>query len=638
MFSFQFFSSLSSQRRSLLASTEQAPVPFSPELAAALEALESPGAGEFVTPKSRFGVLALGFLKIRAILLRCVLWRAVSAFVVLGGVLASSNLIAPERELAGAIFLALAFLFSRLADGTIEYFDALRRAQINRIVQTELMRLVNRKLLDVDPDGLKAFSKGELKTLVSSDVEAVEDFVTAAVQQVVPAVVIFLTLGPAIYFVSGTVGLVGLVTAILVLPFSITAAKGIEFFQLRAQTVQDRLTSCVGEWVRNIRLIRFLGWNEALLARAEGLMRRFTYLVGARHTLACIIYGITTSWWMIPILSMIAFSKFRGLDLTVVQLFAAVWMLEQLVQYLTHLNYVLSLYGTAVAGAERLKRLWDTPTLSSKLVDRTAEPLQDGSKLSKITLRDVSIVSNGSAIIDRISLELDVAKRTAIVGEVGAGKSVLLEVLVGERPVSSGELNVTFSGPSSSTTEAPVPGRELPLWSVAGYEAARRAIAYAPQQPYLSNALVRSNIDLGASGKLSEAEVLEAARKAQLEIDIASFRRGLDEEVGETGINLSGGQKQRVSLARAFLSRRPVMVLDDPLSAVDRDTATALVREIFSLGGGLIIVSHRLEELMACDRVIVLSHGKVAEDGAPRELAATSTSRFSQLLAAGELE
>lgn len=637
MFSFQFFSSLSSQRRSLLASTEQAPVPFSPELSEALEALESPGAGEFVSPRNRFGVLALGFVKIRAILLRCVFWRVVSALVVLGGVLASSNLIAPERELAGAIFLALAFLFSRLADGTIEYFDALRRAQINRIVQTELMRLVNRKLLDVDPDGLKAFSKGELKTLVSSDVEAVEDFVTAAVQQVVPAVVIFLTLGPAIYFVSGTVGMVGLVTAILVLPFSITAAKGIEFFQLKAQAVQDRLTSCVGEWVRNIRLIRFLGWNEALLARAEGLMRRFTYLVGARHTLACIIYGITTSWWMIPILSMIAFSKFRGLDLTVVQLFAAVWMLEQLVQYLTHLNYVLSLYGTAVAGAERLKRLWDTPTLSSKLVDRSAAPLEDGARLSKITLRDVSVVSNGSAIIDRISLELDVGKRTAIVGEVGAGKSVLLEILVGERPVSSGKLKVTFSGPSSPTAAA-VPGRELPLWSVAGYEATRRAIAYAPQQPYLSNALVRSNIDLSASGKLNEAEVREAARKAQLEIDISSFRRGLDEEVGETGINLSGGQKQRVSLARAFLSRRPVMVLDDPLSAVDRDTATALVREIFSLGGGLIIVSHRLEELMACDRVIVLSHGKVAEDGAPRELAATSTSRFSQLLAAGELE
>jgi ABC-type multidrug transport system fused ATPase/permease subunit len=127
-----------------------------------------------------------------------------------------------------------------------------------------------------------------------------------------------------------------------------------------------------------------------------------------------------------------------------------------------------------------------------------------------------------------------------------------------------------------------------------------------------------------------------AIAASQLHDDLILFPRGLSEEIGESGINLSGGQKQRVSLARAFISQRSVMILDDPLSAVDPKTENLLMDAILAHGKGVILVSHRLAELERCDRVLVLEEGRIVEDGNPQTLAADPDSRFFAFLKAVE--
>lgn len=635
MFQFQFFGGLARQRKALLASTAQAPIELSPELLRTLDNLENPDESVFTPPKTRLGVMWIGVVAVKSILLRSVLWRIVSSLVVLAGIMLSIRIVRPDQKFYLAVLFGAGFFLSKCIDGVIDYFDSLRRAQINRAVQSELMRLVNRRLADVDPDGLRSFTKGELKTLVSSDVEAIEDFITAAVQVLMPTIVIMLTLGPAIVWMSGAPGAVALSAAVMCIPLSVVAARGMEFFQLRAQGQQDKLASTIGEWIRNIRLVRFLGWNEHFLKMSDGIMRRFTLFVGGRHALACLLYGITTSWWMVPILSMLAFAHYTGRELSLIQLFSSVWMLDHLVQYLTHINHALSMYGSAIASAERLRRLWQTPSLS-RLLTGPDFPISSGPSGAQrpvtVALENVSLRIDNKELISDISVQLDLTKRTAIVGAVGSGKTLLLEMVVGERPPSSGAILIEFADLHDKRSE------KASLWSKQVYDTYRKGIAYAAQQPYLSNALLRNNIDLSANASDEALEAVRAAaQRAQLDVDIASFARGLEEEVGETGINLSGGQKQRVSLARAFLSNRPVLLLDDPLSAVDADTEQELMREIMRSKSGLVLVSHRLNELKHCDRVLVMEGGKIVEDGSPDVLADRPDSRFSLLLAAGEL-
>jgi ABC-type multidrug transport system fused ATPase/permease subunit len=145
---------------------------------------------------------------------------------------------------------------------------------------------------------------------------------------------------------------------------------------------------------------------------------------------------------------------------------------------------------------------------------------------------------------------------------------------------------------------------------------------------------MRNNVDL--SGNATFEDVQQAVALAQLNDDILLFESGLEEEVGESGINLSGGQKQRVSLARAFISKRTVWLLDDPLSAVDTQTEQRLLRTITDRAQGLIIASHRISAIERCDRVVVLEGGVVVEDGDPQVLAKDSSSHLHRFMQAVE--
>ena len=122
---------------------------------------------------------------------------------------------------------------------------------------------------------------------------------------------------------------------------------------------------------------------------------------------------------------------------------------------------------------------------------------------------------------------------------------------------------------------------------------------------------------------------------AELEADIGHWAAGTAEEVGETGVNLSGGQKQRVNLARALYSGRPYLVLDDPLSAVDTDTESALMQTLLKNSEGFLLCSHRLSELNKTDRILVLEKGHVIEDGKPQFLIDKTGSEFNRQLQAG---
>ena len=620
MWQLRFFGGLASQRKSFLEASEYAPPTLHPAIESQFEGLIKDLGSPIQYPRTR-RELFLGPLHAVLPLVRAsVAWNTVSALIMLAGVIATRDILSAS-SLTRAFGLSFAYFVSRLIQASVDVQDVTRRAQINRGVQTYLFRIVNHKIAALDPTLRSQFTSGQLKTLISSDVESIEDFLSAALMQWIPTTVMTVILGLSLYWAAGWMGMLALGLALLSLPAAVVGGKMIERFQDRAQGEQDRLTTLIGEWVRNIRLVRTLGWQRAIESEISKQMRAYVVQFSFRHTIACIVYGITWSWWMVPILGMFVASAVTGQELTLEALFFTIWILNQLMNYIQHLPYSLSLYGAAVAGADRVLALLIAPELSRALLPVDGEPVT-GIPV-RLHLEQLGLRYGERDALDSVSASLDLNQKTAIVGSVGSGKSTLLELLVGEAIPTSGRVLVEFSD-----------GKTAPLWRADAYGRFRSSIAYSPQQPFLSNSLIRLNVDL--TGSASERALQSAAAKAQLEPDLALFPLGMEQEVGETGINLSGGQKQRVSLARAFLSARPVFVLDDPLSAVDAATETALMDAILSSAAGLVLVSHRLAELYRCDRVIVLDQGRIVEDGSPVMLGADTDSRFSAFLRALE--
>ncbi|UTW11887.1 ABC transporter transmembrane domain-containing protein [Marinobacterium rhizophilum] len=199
----------------------------------------------------------------------------------------------------------------------------------------------------------------------------------------------------------------------------------------------------------------------------------------------------------------------------------------------------------------------------------------------------------------QIDLNLAEGQVLGIVGPTGAGKSTLIQLLMRYWDAQQGTLELG--------------GVEIARLELA---AVRGAFAYVPQDAFLFSISIRDNIAL-ARPDASQAEIEDAARIASIHEDIMGFAQGYETPVGERGVTLSGGQRQRLAIARALLTRAPVLVLDDALSAVDVHTERRILGHLRRNVGGqsCILISHRLSAVRHADEILVLSHGGVLERG-----------------------
>jgi len=623
MFRLSFFGPFARQRDELLVAKSFAPIPLHPAVERQLQQANSNFSRKAPRLKRPWNLFWYGLREIKELIVEHILWNAASALIVLGSVFVAREVFQARVGITEGLVLAGSYLLLKIFQATIDYFNGCRRLQIHRGLQIAFYRCINEKLVSISPAGRAEFSKGGLKTLLGSDVESIEDFISAAIQQWIPVTVSTIILVPALYFVSGTIGLLALLVVILLIPVAMIGAAFVEMYQKKAQKEQDELTTIIGEWVKNIRLVRYLGWGKAIESEVEQSMHRFVILGSIRHAIIVVVYAMSMSWPMLPLLSLFWISSLQARPLNLLEVFSSVWILDHLLFQIQHIPYSLSLYGSASAGATRVINLLNQPDLSENNLPAPAEGYVTSHIPSAILVKGITVRYGTFEAIRNLSLEISLSQRTAIVGSVGSGKTTLLETLLGELPLTSGAINIRFENLG-----------DVPLWREDVYKRFRSLAAYSPQQPFLSNATMRNNIDLSAT--TSSDDINMALLAAQLNEDLATFPRGLEEEVGESGINLSGGQKQRVSLARAFISKRPFLFLDDPLSAVDPRTEGLLMTSIMEHGRGVLLVSHRLAELERCDRVIVLDNGTIVEDGCPKALACDESSRFSRFLRASE--
>ena len=195
----------------------------------------------------------------------------------------------------------------------------------------------------------------------------------------------------------------------------------------------------------------------------------------------------------------------------------------------------------------------------------------------------------------------------AITGRTGSGKSTIAQLAMRIVDPSSGQVKLN--------------GRSLTEWNL---DAFRRLTGYVPQDVFLFSDSIAGNIAFGLADEEADlASVQGAAVEAHVAHNIEGFENGYETVLGERGVNLSGGQKQRISIARAFLSKPPLLILDDCLSAVDTETEEVILKSIRERGNetAVLLISHRISSIRGADQVVVLDAGRVVESGAPSDLA-----------------
>ena len=231
--------------------------------------------------------------------------------------------------------------------------------------------------------------------------------------------------------------------------------------------------------------------------------------------------------------------------------------------------------------------------------DSEKNDADDAADFESIEFKNVSFRYNsGPVILDGIDLRIEKGETIGIVGKSGAGKTTLVDLIMGLLSATEGSIIVNDEVASNI--------KKIRLLS----------IGYVPQDIYLANSTVLENVAFGIkSEKIDRDRVKEVLQTAQAYDFVEKLAKGMDTLIGERGVRLSGGQKQRLGIARALYRKAEVLIFDEATSALDNKTEDDFIEAVSGLKGKhtMILIAHRVETLAMCDRILEVNEGKVLE-------------------------
>lgn len=321
------------------------------------------------------------------------------------------------------------------------------------------------------------------------------------------------------------------------------------------------------------------------------------------------VMGVSSSYnyFLMRLISLFAlifgsFYTIRG-EITYGQFVGFILLSNVFIRPIEKVNNMIESYPKGIAGFKRFITEIDTPSVVQDKVSATELANATGT----ISYENVSFkYSDGTQVLDNISLTIPKGETIAFVGPSGAGKTTLCNLLPRFYDITSGSIKIG---------EQDI--REVTL------ESLRENIGIVQQDVFLFPGTLRENVAYG-NLKATDEEVRRAIELAHLEKVVADMPEGLETVVGERGVKLSGGQKQRVAIARMFLKNPPILILDEATSALDTETEQVIQESLGLLAEGrtTLIIAHRLATIQNATRIVVVDEKGIVEEGSHDELMA----------------
>ena len=510
-----------------------------------------------------------------------------------------------DHDKQGLVPLFLLAVGLGLFELALTYRRRLSLARLATTVETELRDDFYEQLQRLEVGFHDRWQSGQLLSRANSDISLIRRF--AAFGAIFLLIITFEVIAIFALLIHLDVWL-GLLTLLTAIPVLLLCRRFERSYHVVVRDIQDQtgdLTTMLEEAARGIRVIKAFGRARVMYDRYDERCRelRETELERVRvHTQFIWVLGLIPNLTLAGVLLAGAFAVSAG-HLTVGGLVAFVSYLLILVFPIEELAWILAMAEEAETAAGRVWEVFDTEPL---IADRPGASILAPAR-GEVRFEDVTFTYPGTdkTVLRGLDLEIHPGETLALVGATGAGKTTVASLLVRLQDTTSGR--VTLDGHDI---------RDVTLRSL------RAQIGFAFEEPTLFSASVRENLLIG------HPDATEADIEAALAVAQASFAYdlpwGLDTRIGEQGLSLSGGQRQRLALARAIVGRPRVLVLDDPLSALDVHTEAQVeraLRDVLAETTAL-VVAHRPSTVLLADRVALLAGGRIAAVGTHSELLA----------------
>lgn len=543
------------------------------------------------------GAILFGFLAGALIV-----WQSYQVSRIIAGVFIQQKTLSQVIPLLRIVFI-IAIARSLL---TVLNEVAAGRLAVN--VKNRIRRLLFEKLNRLGPAYLKDEQTGELVTTAIQGVDALDSYYSQYLPQVLIAVMLPLTILVVVFPIDLLTGAVFLFTAPLIPLFMMLIGWASEALTKRQWLAMSRLGSYFLDTLQGIATLKALGrskdranevrWVSDRYRAATLKVLRVTFLTALVLEL---VATISTAVVAVEIGLRLLYSRIEFQQAFFILLIAPEFYIP-----MRNLSARYHAGMTGITAAKRIYEVLDAPEQSS-------QPGQEAGDLANQFAGDYVISLHGlhyshpgqeENSLQRIDLELKSGRHYALVGMSGSGKSTLAQVLLRFIEPGGGELTIN--------------GVDVRAWSRTEW---RRFVSWVPQNPMLFSRTLRENITLGETC-LTDEEIANAVRSAELEEVVAALPQGIHTELRESGTRLSGGEAQRVALARAFIKNPRLLILDEPTAHLDLLLEKKITRTLERLmrGRTTLTIAHRFSTIRNADEILVLDKGRLVDHGKHHEL------------------
>ncbi|CAM5348246.1 ABC transporter ATP-binding protein [Streptomyces coeruleorubidus] len=516
------------------------------------------------------------------------------------------------------IAVAVGYLACALAAGGLQFAFVAAAARVNQDVLLDLRGRIFRHAQTLSVDFHERYTSGRLISRSTTDVESLRELLDEGLQELVTVILSFVYISAMLLWLD--LGLGGVAVASLVPLYAL-----VRLYQRRAGRVYRARSTAIAavivkfvetmNGIRPVRAFRREAANDADFGalnqrhertNGDALLEMARYVTGSRLVANTAVAAI------------VLWGGYRVADGTVALgvLAAAVLYLRRLYDPIDRLGMFLNSYHSAAASLEKIAGLLaQTPSVPEPSSPRQLPALESEQPGREVVFDGVRFgYRTGGEVLPRFDLTIPAGQTVAVVGSTGAGKSTLAKLLARFYDPSDGR--VLLDG---------VDLRDLAVPEL------RRGVVMVTQEAFLFSGTVADNIAIGRPDA-SREEIERAAKEIGAHDFISALPDGYDTDVRKRGGRISAGQRQLVAFARALLADPAVLILDEATSSLDIPGERAVQRAMLTVlkGRTAVVIAHRLSTVEIADRVLVMEHGKIVEDGEPAELVA-GTGRFADL-------